>query len=99
MSNRSIEVTRAQSQRIEALVGNGGFANEQAVLNEAIALVEAKQAMRLKKIAALKAAIQVGIDDIEAGRFIEFQTADEVSSYFQSVAEKIVSERAESKAA
>ena len=99
MMSHSIEITRAQSERIDALVGGGLFASEQDVLNEALALIEAKQALRLNKIAELKAAVQVGIDDIEAGRFMEFSTADEITSYFKSVAERTVSERAESKAA
>ena len=78
MMSHSIEITRAQSERIDALVGGGLFASEQDVLNEAIALVEAKQSRHAAKLKALMDAAQVGIDDIEAGRYHRFETPEEL---------------------
>ena len=99
MSKALIEVTTSISSRLTAMVGDGKFASEDAALSEALTLLEAKQARRAKKAAALMAAIQVGIDDIEAGRYTELTTANEIDAYFQKVADKVIEERAGRKAA
>jgi antitoxin ParD1/3/4 len=80
MAAHNIEVSTVQGQRISALVGGGLFTSEQDVLNEALALVEAKQARHVAKIKALMDAAQVGIDDIEAGRFEVFNTPEELQA-------------------
>ncbi len=81
MSVSKIVVTKEQSQRVGALVGAGLFESEHDVLNEALALVEAKQALHAEKVNALVDAAQVGIDDIEAGRSYRFETPDKIAGF------------------
>lgn len=42
------------------------------------------------KLAALKEAIQIGIDDMEAGRFITFDTAEALDHYLSALADEIL---------
>ena len=85
MSKANIAVTTSISSRLTALVGDGKFASEDAALSEALTLLEAKQARRAKKAAALMAAIQVGIDDIEAGRFETFDTPEALEAHVHKI--------------
>jgi antitoxin ParD1/3/4 len=92
MSVSKIVVTKEQRQRVGALVGAGLFESEHDVLNEALALVEAKQARHAEKVEALVDAAQVGIDDIEAGRFQSFNTPEELEAFILKTFDEGVAE-------
>lgn len=44
------------------------------------------------RLKALRDAVQVGIDDLEAGRFRMFRTADELSRYMRDQTDKAIEE-------
>lgn len=76
MPTRNVVITDHQAKLIDRLVSKGRYQNASEVLREGLRLVEARQAEEKAKLKALREAIQVGIDDIEAGRFYTFETED-----------------------
>jgi antitoxin ParD1/3/4 len=81
MATRKIELSNAQAKRIDALLDKGAFANEQDILNAALKVAEAKQARHDAKVNALVDAAQVGIDDIDSGRYHAFETPEELQAF------------------
>ena len=92
MSTRNIVVTSSQSRNIDALMSGGLFASEQDVLSEALTLLETKQAQHAAKLKALMDAAQVGIDDIEAGRYYSFETPEQLEAFILKTFDKGVEE-------
>ena len=45
-----------------------------------------------ERIAAFRAAVQVGLDDAAAGRYIEFESADAMADYLLERAHRIIAE-------
>ena len=80
MAERKMEITTVPAQKISALVGDGSFSSEHGVSDEGLALVVAEQAHNGAKMKALLDAAQVGIDDIEAGRFETFHSPEELEA-------------------
>jgi Arc/MetJ-type ribon-helix-helix transcriptional regulator len=56
-----------QVARIEKLVTQGAYPDPAAALDDALTLAERK--------ARLRALVQEGVDDLEAGRIVDFETA------------------------
>ena len=52
--------------------------------------LEAREAAKLE---ALRQAAQIGIDDIEAGRYTEFASADDAADAIRRMAEEILGPR------
>lgn len=76
MPTRNVVITDHQAKLIDRLVSEGRYQNGSEVLRDALRLIEAREAEDKAKLAALREAIQVGIDDIEAGRFYTFESRE-----------------------
>ncbi|HEX3808605.1 MAG TPA: type II toxin-antitoxin system ParD family antitoxin [Rhizomicrobium sp.] len=87
MPTRNVVVTQHQAELIETLVSEGLYQNASEVLRDGLRLIEARDAEHKAKIKALREAAQIGIDDIEAGRYVEFQSFEELEKYMKSVSE------------
>jgi hypothetical protein len=59
--------------------------------------VEADDAVYAAKLAALRAAVKVGEDDIKAGRYQTFESAGALRRYLQDLADTAISAAAERK--
>jgi antitoxin ParD1/3/4 len=81
MRSRTIELTERQAEIVDRLVRSGGFQDESEVIRESLLLLELHQADDELKLAALRAAVQVGIDDMEAGRYRTFETEDQIREH------------------
>jgi len=68
MPTRNVVLTDRQAELIEDLVESGHYQNASEVLREGIRLVEQRIAEDRARLAKLRAEIQVGLDDVEAGR-------------------------------
>ena len=68
MPTRNVVLTEYQAELIERLVESGRFQNASEVLREGVRLVEQRIAEDQARIVALRNAIRVGEDDVEAGR-------------------------------
>ena len=76
MPTRNVVITDHQAKLIDRLVKEGRYQNGSEVLRDALRLIETREADEKAKLEALRAAIQVGVDDIEAGRFYTFETRE-----------------------
>ena len=81
MPTRNVVITDHQAALVDRLVATGRYQNASEVLRAGLRAIEQREATYEAKIAALRAAVQVGIDDIEAGRFTSFENFDELDAY------------------
>ena len=74
MPTRNVVLTDHQADLIERLVTSGRYQNASEVLREGLRMIETCDADEQARLEALRAAVQVGIDDIEAGRYRDFDS-------------------------
>lgn len=90
MPTRNVVVTDHQAKLIEKLVSSGRYQNASEVLRDGLRMVEARDAQEEAKLKALREAVQLGIDDIEAGRYIEFESFDAMDQYLREMTDEII---------
>ena len=88
MPTRNVVLTDHQASLVEQLVACGRYQNASEVLREGLRLVEQREAEDACRLEALRAAAQVGVADIEAGRFKTFDSKASLRSHLKSVASK-----------
>lgn len=80
MPTRNVVLTPHQSGLVEELVNTGRYQNASEVLREGLRLVEQRERSDAAKLAALRAAVDVGRADLAAGRYVEIDD-DELDGY------------------
>jgi antitoxin ParD1/3/4 len=95
MPTRNVVLTDRQTELLERLVTSGRYQNASEVLREGLRLVEQREAEDEAKLVALRAAAQLGIDDIEAGRFTSFDSSEALGEHLSALAEHARSKRRE----
>lgn len=90
MPTRNVVLTERQTRQIERLVSSGRYQNASEVLREGLRLIESRDADEKARLAALRAAIQVGIDDVEGGRFRSFESPGALRRYLKSAAKTAI---------
>jgi len=73
----TIELTKEQEQFIEQALATGHFSDRQEVITEALALLKRQGEARAK----VQAAVQRGIDDLDAGRYRTISTPEEAQAF------------------
>jgi antitoxin ParD1/3/4 len=90
MPTRNVVITDHQAELIDRLVASGRYQNASEVLRAGLRLVEREDGEYDAKLAALRAAVQVGIDDVEAGAFVEMSSDAEISTWVASAFEEAI---------
>ena len=85
MPTRNVVLTDRQAEMIERLVKSGRYQNASEVLREGLRLLEQRAAEDEAKLVALRHAAQVGVDDIEAGRYRQFDTPEALEQYLKEL--------------
>ena len=85
MPTKNVVVTDRQAKMIDRMVSSGQYQNASEVLREGLRLVEERNREEKAKLRALREAIQVGIDDIEAGRYTTFHSSEELRRHMKSL--------------
>jgi len=93
MPTKNVVVTERQAKLINRLVSSGRYQNASEVLREGLRFVEKQERIDKAKLKALREAVQVGIDDIEAGRYRTFTSDKELREYLHSLTEGVIAER------
>jgi len=93
MPTRNVVLTEHQAEMIERLVSSGRYQNASEVLREGLRLLEQRTAEDAARLAALREAASVGIEDIEEGRFETFETAEDLHEHFAGLTKRAVSSR------
>lgn len=92
MPTRNVVITERQAAFIEQLVSSGEYQNASEVLREGLRLVEERRAEHAAKLEALRAAVQVGIDSIERGEGILFESPEALGLYLDRVADEAIAQ-------
>jgi antitoxin ParD1/3/4 len=81
MPTRNVVLTDHQSMFVEELVKSGRYQNASEVLREALRLIEWRENENKARLAALRDAAQVGVSDMEAGRYRTFDDLDQLRDH------------------
>jgi antitoxin ParD1/3/4 len=87
MPTRNINLTEHFDQFIERAVSAGEFQNASEVVRAGLRLLEQQRREDEAKLEALRAAIQVGIDELERGEYIELEL-HEISDHIRRLGER-----------
>lgn len=88
MPTRNVVLTDHQAELLERLIASGRYQNASEVLREGLRLIETRDEEEKVRRLALREAAQVGIADIEAGRFVTFESSGDLQRHLASVAGK-----------
>jgi len=86
MPTRNVVLTEHQSLFVEKLVASGQYQNASEVLREGLRMMEQREKEEAARLEALRQAVRIGVADIEAGRFREFCTAEELGEHVAALA-------------
>jgi|OM-RGC.v1.030638841 antitoxin ParD1/3/4 len=89
MPTRNVVLTDHQASLVEQLVTSGRYQNASEVLREGLRLVEQREAEDAYRLEALRAAVQVGAEDIAAERFKSFATKESLSEHLKFLSNKV----------
>ena len=90
MPTRNVVLTDRQTELVERLVASGRYQNVSEVLREGLRLIESREAETKARLKALREAARVGIDDIETGRYRNFQSSAALKRHLASIAKKAI---------
>ncbi|MDM7945562.1 MAG: type II toxin-antitoxin system ParD family antitoxin [Oceanibaculum nanhaiense] len=90
MPTRNVVLTDHQAELVEHLVESGRYQNASEVLREGLRLIEARDMENAARLEALKKAAQVGIDDIDAGRFQSFDDSAALQDRLTAIANGVL---------
>jgi antitoxin ParD1/3/4 len=90
MPTRNIVLTEHQAELIEKLVDSGRYQNASEVLREGLRLIESREAEDRARLKALREAAKVGLDDLKAGRYREFDSFEELDGYLGRIADRAI---------
>jgi antitoxin ParD1/3/4 len=85
MPTRNVVLTDHQATLVEQLVTSGRYQNASEVLREGLRLVEQREIEDAYRLEALRASVQTGIADIEAGLFKTFESKESLRLHFESL--------------
>ena len=94
MPKLNVDLTEHQEELIENLVTSGQYRDAGEVLRAGIRLVERQAAEDEARLKALREAADVGIADIEAGRFQTFDEPESLRRHLSQLAEDAVTDPA-----
>lgn len=80
MPARNVSLTAHFADFLDRSVESGRFSNASEVVREGLRLLEQRQREEALKIEALRAAVDVGLEDVRQGRIVRL-AADEVTAY------------------
>lgn len=90
MPTRNVVLTDRQATLVEQLVTSGRYQNASEVLREGLRLVEQREAEDAYRLEALRSAVQLGITDIEAGRFKAFDSKGTLRAHLKLITAKAI---------
>jgi antitoxin ParD1/3/4 len=92
MPTRNVNLTEYLDRFIEAHVASGRFSNASEVVREGLRLLEQREQEDEAKLEWLRGAVKEGMDSIERGEGIEFETMDDLAVYVHQIGEEVSAE-------
>ena len=82
MTERTIVLTDEDAALLDGLVAAGGYQDAREALHESLLRAERARRKDASREARFLAAIQVGLDDVAAGRVTTFDSAEALTAHF-----------------
>jgi len=85
MPTRNVVLTDHQEGLIGSLIDSGRYQNASEVLRAGLRLLEQREREDAARLAALRAAVDLGIADLDAGRFDALSAPADVDAYLADI--------------
>jgi len=85
MATQTLNLTEEQAEVIRQMVANGSYGDASQVVDAALRLLKAQQDDEEAELDVLRAELQRGLDDIEAGRYIGLSSREDIEALGQRV--------------
>ena len=85
MPTRNVVLTDHQESLIGSLVDSGRYQNASEVLREGLRLLEQRVSEDAARLEALREAVDIGLRDLDEGRFQPVGTRAEIAEYLDSI--------------
>lgn len=92
MPTRNINLTDHFDRLIEKCVSSGQYGNASEMVREGLRLIEQRDKEHKERIRRLRADIQVGIDQLDRGEGIYFESMDDLEAYIDQIGEEVSTE-------
>jgi len=80
-----VELNPAFEKIVREKVESGLYHDAEEVVRDALRLLDRQDRIDEEKLEALRAAVQLGIEDVEAGRYTEISSDEELDALFQTL--------------
>ncbi len=85
MPTRNAVLTDHQALLVEKLVTSGRYQNASEVLRKGLRMDEEREKEDAYRLQALRAAMELGLADFEAGRYKQFDSKESSSAHLKSI--------------
>lgn len=85
MPTQNVNLPEHQSAFIKEMMKEGRYQNASEVVRAGLRLLEDHEEEQRLKLERLRAEVQKGLDDVEAGRYITFNNREEMSDFFKDI--------------
>jgi antitoxin ParD1/3/4 len=93
MPTKNLVITEQQSEWLEGLVKSGRYQNASEVMRRALQTLQLQEQIDAERHQALLAAIQLGRDDIAAGRYVTLSSGDEIREFFDAAVARVLHDK------
>jgi antitoxin ParD1/3/4 len=93
MPTRNVVLTEHQATLVDRLVKAGRYQNASEVLRDGLRMVESHEAEERARLDALREAAQIGIADVEAGRYVTFADDNELRQHLSGITNTLLEAR------
>jgi antitoxin ParD1/3/4 len=76
MPTMNVSLPKALAEFVEKEVASGNYSTASEVVRDGLRMLREERAVYEEKLAILRREIQIGLDDVEAGRFSERSVMD-----------------------
>lgn len=83
MPTRNVVLTDPQAHFVEQLVFSGRYQNASEVLRDGLRLIQQREQEQAARLQALREAVVVGVEDIDAGRYTELKDAESFRNHIE----------------
>ena len=90
MPTKNVVLTDHQAHFVEDLVTSGRYQNASEVLREGLRLIERRETEDQMRLVALKDAARIGIADINAGAYDNFDSPAELKRHLSALTAKVL---------
>ena len=85
-------IPQRESEMMDSLVKSGRYKCADDVIAAAFDLLVDFESEYAHKLKALQDAVQVGIDSIDRGEYLEFESVDALNAHLSKIADEVIAE-------